>query len=80
MRFEEAEQIKQRYVLLENYVAKSEVVSHTINDVDVFSITDDEIKNNAFINYIHVKNGTINQSFTFEYKKKLEETDEDLLI
>lgn len=80
MRFEEAELIKQRYILLENYVAKSEVVSHTINDVDVFSITDDEIKNNAFINYIHVKNGTINQSFTFEYKRKLEETDEDLLI
>lgn len=79
LQFEEAEILKKRYHLLENFVAKSEVVSHTINDVDVFSITDDDIQKNAYINYIHVKNGAINQSFTFEYKRKLEETDEELL-
>ena len=77
LRFEEAEEVKRRYVLLEQFVAKSEVVSHTINNVDVLSITNDEKV--AFINYIHVSNGQINQSFTFEYKKKLEETDEELL-
>ena len=77
LRFEEAEEIKRRYILLEQFVAKSEVVSHTINNVDVLSITNDEKV--AFINYIHVSNGQINQSFTFEYKKKLEETDEELL-
>jgi excinuclease ABC subunit C len=80
LKFELAEELKQRYILLENFVSKSEVVSHTINDVDVFTIVDDDQKKNAFINYIHVKNGTINQSFTYEYKRKLEETDEDLLI
>ena len=77
LRFEEAEELKRRYLLVEKFVANSEVVSHTINNVDVFSITnDDKI---AFVNYIHVSNGQINQSFTFEYKKKLEETDEELL-
>jgi excinuclease ABC subunit C len=80
LKFELAEELKQRYILLENFVSKSEVVSHTINDVDVFTIVDDDQKKNAFINYIHVKNGTINQSFTYEYKRKLEETNEDLLI
>ncbi|MCR4772821.1 MAG: excinuclease ABC subunit UvrC [Prevotella sp.] len=80
LKFEEAEEIKQRIELLNSFVAKSEVVSHTITDVDVFTITDDDLKKNAFINYIHVKNGTINQSFTYEYKRKLDETDEDLLI
>jgi excinuclease ABC subunit C len=79
LQFEEAEILKKRYHLLENFVAKSEVVSHTIDDVDVFSITDDDIQKNAYINYIHVKNGAINQSFTFEYKRKLDETDEELL-
>lgn len=79
LRFEEADRLKQRYLLLEDFVAKSEVVSHTIQDVDVFTITDDDLRKNAFINYIHVKNGTINQSFTYEYKRKLDETDEDLL-
>ena len=77
LRFEEAEEVKRRYILLEQFVAKSEVVSHTINHVDILSITNDEKV--AFINYIHVSNGQINQSFTFEYKKKLEETDEELL-
>lgn len=66
--------------MLKDFVAKSEVVSYTINDVDVFTITEDDLKKNAFINYIHVKNGTISQSFTFEYKRKLDETHEDLLI
>ena len=77
LRFEEAEEVKRRYLLLEQFTAKSEVVSHTINNVDVFSITNDE--RIAFINYIHVSNGSINQSFTFEYKMKLDETDEELL-
>ena len=80
MKFEEAERLKERYLLLQDFVSKSEVVSHTITDVDVFTITDDENKKNAYINYIHVKNGTINQSFTYEYKRKLDESDEDLLI
>lgn len=80
MKFEEAEALKQKYVLIENFCAKSEVVSHTITDIDVFSIADDDSRRNAFINFIHVKNGAINQSFTFEYKRKLDETDEDLLI
>ena len=79
LRFEEAEQIKHQIMLVENYCAKSEVVSHTINNVDVFSITNDEQGNTAFINYIHVTNGNINQAFTIEYKRKLEETDEELL-
>ena len=80
LRFEEAEQVKQRYMLLKSFVSHSEVVSHTINDVDVFSVIDDETSHNAYINYIHVKNGTINQSFTFEYKRKLDETAQELLI
>jgi excinuclease ABC subunit C len=79
LKFEEADRLKQRYNMLSEFVAKSEVVSHTITDVDVFTIIDDDLKRNAFINYIHVKNGTINQSFTYEYKRKLDETDEDLL-
>ena len=77
LRFEEAEELKQKYIALESFVSGSEVVSHTINDVDVFSITSDEKM--AFINYIHVSNGNINQSFTIEYKKKLNESDEELL-
>ena len=77
LRFEEAEEVKRRYILLEQFVSHSEVVSHTIDNVDVLSITNDEKV--AFINYIHVANGQINQSFTFEYKKKLDETDEELL-
>ena len=77
LRFEEAEEIKQKYLALEAFVTNSEVVSQTIHDVDVFSITsDDKI---AFINYIHVNNGAINQSFTIEYKKKLNESDDELL-
>ena len=77
LRFEEAEEIKRRYLLIEQFVAKSEVVSHSIDNVDVLSITNDEKV--AFVNYIHVSNGQINQSFTFEYKKRLEESDEELL-
>ena len=77
LRFEEAEELKRRYLLLEQFVAKSEVVSHTIDNVDVLSITNDEKV--AFVNYIHVSNGQINQSFTFEYKKRLAETDDELL-
>ena len=77
LRFEEAEEVKRKYLALDNFVSSSEVVSHTINNVDVFSITSDEKM--AFINYIHVSNGSINQSFTIEYKKKLNETDEELL-
>lgn len=80
LEFEEAELLKRRYQLLENFAAKSEVVSHTITDVDVFSIVNNDGNGTAFINYIHVKNGAINQSFTFEYKRKLDETDAELLI
>lgn len=77
LKFEEADVIKKKYELILNFCAKSEVVSHTITNVDVMSIANDG--NTAYINYIHVNNGSINQSFTFEYKKKLEETDEELL-
>ena len=77
LRFEEAEEVKRKYLALDGFVSKSEVVSHTINNVDVFTITSDEKM--AFINYLHVSNGSINQSFTIEYKKKLSETDEELL-
>lgn len=80
LKFEEAEILKQRYLLLDEFVTKSEVVSHTINDVDVFTITDDSVSNNAYINYMHVTNGTINQSFTYEYKRKLKESDQELLL
>ncbi len=79
LKFEVAEDLKRKYLVLEDFVAKSEIVSHTITDVDVFSIVDDEDKKNAFINYIHVTNGAINQSFTYEYKRKLDETTEELL-
>ena len=77
LRFEEAEEVKRKYLALDGFVSKSEVVSHTIDNVDVFTITSDEKM--AFINYLHVSNGSINQSFTIEYKKKLNETDEELL-
>ena len=77
LRFEEAEEIKQKCLALDGFVSKSEVVSHTINNVDVFSITSNEKM--AFVNYLHVSNGSVNQSFTIEYKKKLEESDEELL-
>ena len=77
LKFEEAEEVKQKYLLIDSFVSKSEVVSHTINNVDVFTITNDE--RTAFINYLHVANGSVNQSFTFEYKKKLDESDEELL-
>ena len=77
LRFEEAEIIKKQYVLLNNFCAKSEVVSHTINNVDVFTITNDE--KTAYINFLHVVNGSINQAQTFEFKKKLDESDEDVL-
>jgi excinuclease ABC subunit C len=77
LHFEEAEEIKRKYLLIDAFVSKSEVVSHTIENVDVISITDDD--KTAYINYIHVSNGSINQSFTFEYKKKLDESVEELL-
>lgn len=77
LRFEEAEAIKQKYLLLESFCSKSEVVSHTINNVDVFSVTDDE--KTAYVNYIHVMNGSINQAFTFEMKKKLNESEDEIL-
>ena len=79
LKFEDAELCKQRYLALENFAAKSEIVNYTITDVDVFTIVDDDTRKNAFVNYIHVKNGSINQSFTYEYKRKLDETDEELL-
>ena len=78
MRFEDAEELKRKYILIDQFCAKSEVVSHTITDIDVFAM--DASGDTSFINYMHVKNGTINQSFTYEYKRKLDETDEDLLL
>ena len=77
LRFEEAEEMKRKYLLIDSFVSKSEIVSHTIDNIDVFSITNDERV--AYINYIHVANGAINQSFTFEYKKRLNESEEELL-
>ena len=80
LKFEVAEDLKNKISLLNDFVTKSEVVSYTIDDVDVFTIIDDDNNRNAYINYIHVRKGTINQSFTFEYKRKLDERDEELLI
>ena len=80
LKFEAAQDCKEKLMLLQDFVTKSEVVSHTIDDVDVFSIIDDDNKKNAYINYIHVRQGMINQSFTYEYKRKLEESDEELLL
>ena len=80
LKFEVAEDLKNKISLLNDFVSKSEVVSYTIDDVDVFTIIDDDNNRNAYINYIHVRKGTINQSFTFEYKRKLDERDEELLI
>ena len=80
LKFEIAEDLKNKISLLNDFVSKSEVVSYTIDDVDVFTIIDDDNNRNAYINYIHVRKGTINQSFTFEYKRKLDERDEELLI
>lgn len=79
MKFEEAQKIKERYLLLENYRSKSEVVSNVLHNIDVFSIEEDSDENAAFINYLHITNGAINQAFTFEYKKRLNETKEELL-
>ncbi len=78
MRFEEAQKIKEKYTLIENYRSKSEVVSSILHNIDVFSIEEDE-NNSAFINYLHITNGAINQAFTFEYKKRLNESQEELL-
>ena len=80
LEFEAAERVKQKYLLIESYCSKSEVVSHTITDIDVFTIADADTRSHAFINFMHVRNGAVNQSFTFEYKRKLDETDEELLI
>ena len=77
MRFEEAQAIKERYQLLESYQAKSEVVSSVLHNIDVFSIEMDG--NDAFINYLHIANGCVNQAFTFEYKRRMDETQEELL-
>lgn len=79
MRFEEAQKVKERYRLIENYRAKSEVVSNQLHNIDVFSIEEDHDEKTAFINYLHITNGAINQAFTFEYKKRLDEGKEELL-
>ena len=78
MKFEEAQKVKEKYILIENYRSKSEVVSAVLHNIDVFSIEEDD-NNSAFINYLHITNGAINQAFTFEYKKKLNESKEELL-
>ncbi len=77
MKFEEAQTVKERYMLIEQYRSKSEVVSATLHNIDVFAIEEEE--NSAYINYLHITNGAINQAFTFEYKKRLNETKEELL-
>lgn len=79
LKFEEAQALKEKYLLLENYRAKSEVVSHVLHNIDVFSIEEDTDGQSAFINYLHITNGAINQAFTFEYKKRLNESKEELL-
>lgn len=79
LEFEEAEIIKKRYMLLKNYSMKSEVVNYNLDNIDVFSIEEDESGKSTYINFMHVKKGAINQSFTFEYKKRLEESKEELL-
>lgn len=78
MKFEEAQKVKEKYLLIENYRSRSEVVSSVLHNIDVFSIEEDG-ENSAFINYLHITNGAITQAFTFEYKKKLNETKEELL-
>lgn len=77
LRFEEAQKLKEKFELIENYRSKSEVVSSILHNIDVFSIETDE--NAAYINYLHITNGCINQAFIFEYKKRLNETKEELL-
>ena len=79
LEFEEAELVKKRYMLLTNYNAKSEVVNYKLDNIDVFSIEEGDDQKSAFVNFMHVKNGAINQSFTFEYKKRLDESKEELL-
>ena len=79
MKFEEAQKVKEKYMLLSNYRAKSEVVSHVLHNIDVFSIEEDSDGKSAFINYLHITNGAVNQAFTFEYKKRLNESKEELL-
>lgn len=77
LKFEEAQQLKEKYLLLEKYKAKSVIVSSTIHNVDVFSYAEDE--NDAYVNYLHVRNGSIVQSYTLEYRKRLDETREEIL-
>ncbi len=79
MKFEEAQKVKEKYLLIENYRSRSEVVSNVLHNIDVFSIEEDVDEKAAFINYLHITNGAVNQAFTFEYKKRLEETKEELL-
>ncbi|MCM1078731.1 MAG: excinuclease ABC subunit UvrC [Bacteroidales bacterium] len=80
MRFEDAQRLKEKYFLVEQFCAKSEVVSHTVTNVDVFTCLPDDDNGNAYVNFIHVTNGQINQSFTFEYKRRLGETAEEILV
>ena len=77
MKFEEAQKVKEKYELIETYRSKSEVVSSVLHNIDVFSIETDE--STAYINYLHITNGCINQAFTFEYKMRMDETKEELL-
>ncbi len=79
IKFEEAQKVKEKYLLIENYRSRSEVVSNVLHNIDVFSIEEDADEKAAFINYLHITNGAVNQAFTFEYKKRLEETKEELL-
>ncbi|MBQ8450812.1 MAG: excinuclease ABC subunit UvrC [Bacteroidaceae bacterium] len=78
MKFEEAQKIKERYLLIENFRTRSEVVNSSLTNLDVFNIESDE--KSAFINFLHITNGCINQAFTIEYKKRLDESDEEILV
>ena len=79
MRFEEAQKVKEKYLLVESYRSKSEVVNSALHNIDVFAIEEDEEQNSAYVNYLHITNGAVNQAFTFEYKKRLNESREELL-
>ena len=79
LEFEKAEVYKQRYLIIKEFISKSEIVSRTVSNVDVFSVVNDEVTKKAFVNYIHVDSGAINQSFTYEYNRENDEDEREML-
>lgn len=79
LEFEKAEVYKQRYLIIKEFISKSEIVSRTVSNVDVFSVVNDEVAKKAFVNYIHVDSGAINQSFTYEYNRENDEDEREML-